>query len=62
MKLWVGRKTVAAVVVVVVVVVVHYSTYNYSLLMLHTAHESRITQLDPILFRHSIITYLNNNI
>jgi len=45
MKLWVGRKTVAAVVVVVVVVV-HYSTYNYSLLMLHTAHESRITQLD----------------
>lgn len=40
MKLWVGRKTVA---VVVVVVVVHYSTYNYSLLMLHTAHESRIT-------------------
>jgi hypothetical protein len=51
MKLWVGRKTVA----VVVVVVVHYSTYNYSLLMLHTAHESRITQLDPILFRHIII-------
>jgi hypothetical protein len=42
MKLWVGRKTVA-VVAVVVVVVVHYSTYNYSLLMLHTAHESRIT-------------------
>lgn len=29
MKLWVGRKTVAAVVVGVV----HYSTYNYSLLM-----------------------------
>jgi hypothetical protein len=52
MKLWVGRKTVAAVVVVVVV---HYSTSNYSLLMLHTAHESRITQLDPILFRHIII-------
>jgi hypothetical protein len=61
MKLWVGRKTVA----IVVVVVVHYSTYNYSLLMLHTAHDSRITQLDPIFvqaYYYYYYYYLNNNI